>query len=159
MRRTMILLVMLGFVCGPMLLERGSAFAQEEVAKKKGKKARGAKKGKKQDKVAEGEKAEKKAKPALEDMTVSGTVTKEEKENKKGEAMALYSLTDAEGNVIRLPGGAGPGRGKKKDAPAVNLEEYVNSAVTITGKGMSVERKGKTTTRIVRITNVEKATE
>src|ERR1035437_459457 len=103
-----------------------------------------------------------KDKPALTDMTVTGTVTKEEKQSKKGKTFVHYVLTDSTGNTVMLPG-AGKHGGRHEGTESVqstpvNLEEYVNKDVTIVGKGRQIEREGKTITRLVEITKIDVVT-
>jgi hypothetical protein len=97
-----------------------------------------------------------KEKPALADMTVTGKVTKEDKQGKEGKTITCYILTDTAGNTVMLSGGGKHGK-HHKDAQAisVNLEEYVNKDVTIVGKGFQKEKDGKKMTRLVEITKID----
>ena len=100
-----------------------------------------------------------KEKPALADMTLTGKVTKEEKQSKKGKTIVHYILTDTAGNTVMLPGGGKHGKHRKdKQAISVNLEEYVNKDVTIVGKGFQKEKEGKKITRLVEITKIDVVT-
>jgi len=87
-------------------------------------------------------------------------VSKVEKQNKKGEATTRYSLTDSQGNQIDLANKrAGKGRKGQVDvAPVVNLDDYVDKNVVVTGQGATMDRKGAKATRMVKITKVELAT-
>jgi hypothetical protein len=116
---------------------------------------------------AVGEKAAgEKERPAITDLTVSGKITKEEKQGREGKTIVHYVLTDAAGNKVMLPGNGKHnwGRhgdekaGKDEQAAAINLEEYVNKDVTIVGKGFQKEREGKKMTHLVSITKIEAAT-
>lgn len=75
------------------------------------------------------EKKEKvKAAPAeLVDITVTGKISKEEKQGKKGVEIKLV-LTDQEGNKYALP------TASKKST--VKAEDFVDKVVTVTGKGI-----------------------
>ena len=100
-----------------------------------------------------------KEKPALADMTVTGKVTKEEKQGKEGKTMVRYILTDTAGNTVMLPGGGKHGKHRQDEqAITVNLEEYVNKDVTIVGKGFQKEKEGKKMTRLVEITKIDAVT-
>lgn len=93
-------------------------------------------------------------KPELKEMTVSGTISKQESKNKAGEAVTTLILTSDDGSTIRLP----PSRKAGKDAAgAINLEEYVGVKVKLTGMGYEKDTKGgKKMIALSKITNVEK---
>ena len=95
-------------------------------------------------------------------MTVTGKVTKEERQGRDGKAMTGFVLTDAAGNKIRLPSGEGRMGGRvgkegvdQPAAPAVKLDEYVGKDVKIVGKGFERERDGKKVTQLISITKIE----
>ena len=97
-----------------------------------------------------------KEKPALTDMTLTGKVTKEEKQGKEGKTIIRYILTDTAGNTVMLPGGGKHGKHHEgEQAVSVNLEEFVNKDVTIVGKGFQKEKEGKKMTRLVEITKID----
>jgi hypothetical protein len=100
--------------------------------------------------------------PALTDMTVTGKVTKEEKqiparEGHEAKTVVTYVLTDAAGNKVMLSEGgrhdSKPGEGSIK----VNWADYLDKDVTVVGKGFQRERDGKKYTRLVVITKVDAA--
>jgi hypothetical protein len=96
--------------------------------------------------------------PALTEMTVTGTISKEEMKGRQGRTMTHYVLTDAAGSKIFLPMERRHRGGEGAEQPAqVNLEEYVGKNVTIVGKGFTTEREGKKFTRIVEISKIEAA--
>lgn len=119
----------------------------------------------------DGPKKEKKAKkakkeqPQMEEMTITGKITKAEKKGKGDKVSVAYTLTDAAGNKISLPTPKAPKKGKKEgEAPAaeaavINLEEFVDANVTLVGKGYSKEAKGKKRIYIKTIEKIEKAAE
>lgn len=139
-------LIILGlFVFGICFVNNVYAEEGEEAAPKKEKKA-------------------KKPKAPLEDITISGTVSKVEKENKKGKVNVSYFLTDGEGNKIKLPAPKvrkKPKKSKPGEAPPpqINLEDYVDSQVTIEAKGFTKEKKGKVRTFVKKIVSIEKSAE
>jgi len=93
-----------------------------------------------------------KQKPEPIEMTFTGKITKEERQDKEGKTRAHFILTDAAGTRVMLSGGWKHGDEK---AASVNLEEYVNKDVTVTGKGFQRERDGKKWTRMVAITKID----
>ena len=96
--------------------------------------------------------------PDLVDMTFTGTITKDEMTGKEGQTMFRYILKDALGNTVMLGGKDGVQRGAKRagvKGEAVNLDDYVNKEVTVTGKGFAVTQKnGGTLTRMAVITRI-----
>ena len=91
------------------------------------------------------EKKEKPAKPELAEVSVTGVISKNEE--KKGEkSVVKYVLTDGQGNKITLPT-------PKKD---INLDEYIDVSVTVTGKGMKATKKDKEVVTIKEIVSIEK---
>ena len=115
-------------------------FAQEG-GKKGDKPAGGAK-------VEKAEKGEKGGKQALEDIVVTGKLTKQEAKGREGKKpaegataaapAAHYVVTDANGQVINIAPQK-PAEGAA--APAIDLEKYVGKQVTVTGKGRTHEPK------------------
>lgn len=101
-----------------------------------------------------------KEKPTLTDMTVTGKVTKEEKQGKEGKTFIHYILTDSAGNkvVLREEGGKHGKHREGSQAASFNLEEFVNKDVTIVGKGFQKEKEGKKMTRLVEITKIDVVT-
>lgn len=94
--------------------------------------------------------------PALTDMTVSGTVSKEDRTNPNGKTFSHYVLTEASGAKVMLPGGEPHARpGATAPATTFKLEEFVGKDVTITGKGFTMEREGKKITRLAEITKID----
>ncbi len=78
-----------------------------------------------------------------QDLTVVGTVTKSENKKKDGSPMMTwFSLIDEQGQEVRVPKG--------------KVEEYVGAKVKVTGKGYSMEKKGKTIRAFKTITTIEK---
>ena len=95
----------------------------------------------------------------LQDLILTGKITREEGLGKNGMPVTHYFLTDASGNRIALP----TPHAKKKGAvePAViTLDDYVDAYVTLTARGTRTDaagRKGAKTTIDVRtITAIEK---
>jgi len=94
--------------------------------------------------------------PAPVDMTVTGKITKEERQNREGKTVTHYVLTDAAGNKVMLSEGRGP-KAEGEAASAIKLADYVDKDVTIVGKGFTTERDGKKMTRMVSITKIDAA--
>ena len=89
--------------------------------------------------AAKAEKAEKAL--ALQELTVTGTVEKIEKQKKDGpETKTTFRLTDADGTVVDLPKG--------------EIDQYVGKKVTVVGQGYIVANGTK---HIKTITRIEKA--
>ena len=98
----------------------------------------------------------KRERPGLSNMTLTGKITKEEKQNREGKTMTVYILTDAAGNKVMLPPNGKNGKSDTDEQTTpVNLAEYVNKEVTITGKGFQMEKDGKKITRLVSISKAE----
>ena len=90
------------------------------------------------------------AKAELKELTVVGTITKEEKTAKSGKAMTVYTLTDKDGVKVVLHAG------KKADA-ASDPAGFVGQNVTVVGQGEEqTSAKGKKTIRIEKITSIKK---
>jgi len=102
-----------------------------------------------QDDTGAGETAKPKpSAPVLQDMTLSGTISKEEKEV-DGKPKATYTLTDAAGIKIKLPS-------LKKDQ-TINLDDFVNAKVTVVGQGTEKESSsGKKSISLKTITSIQK---
>ena len=102
-----------------------------------------------------------KERPTPTDMTMTGKVTKEDKQGKDGKTFAHYVLTETDGTKVMLPSGKHPGRHGELQAAAtnnpVNLDEYVDKNVTVAGKGFQTEKNGKTITRLTTITKIDAA--
>jgi len=96
------------------------------------------------------EKAAAGAKAELKEMTVVGTITKEEKTGKTGKAMTVYTLTDKDGAKVMLHAG------KKADS-AANPADFVGQNVTVVGQGEEkTSAKGKKMVLIEKITSIKK---
>ena len=95
------------------------------------------------------EKKAKKNRPAVElkELVLRGTVAKQEKE-RKGKKVVTYQLQEQSGLKINLP--------KAKD---IDLDEFVDREVTVTGKGTETEHKGKKVVTIKKITEVRPVAE
>lgn len=94
------------------------------------------------DKAAKKEKnAEKEL--AVQEMTITGTVTKMEKKKKDGTPMMTwFRLVDEAGNEVRVPKG--------------KIEEFVGCKVKVTGEGYTLEKKTKSMRAFKTITAIEK---
>ena len=103
------------------------------------------------------EKPAKKAEPAVQmDLTITGTVSKSQKTDKKGNTTSSYVLTDPAGQVIKLPTPPAA-KAKKGEAPvpAINLDDYVDKAVTIVAKGTeTTDKAGAKTVHVKHIVSV-----
>jgi len=144
MQRKVMLLAAMG-----ILAMATSAVLAEKVEGKAGKT-----KEMKAEKAAKAEKAEKgmradKAK-SMQDLFLTGVISKDEKTNAKGEKSTVYVLTDDAGVVTNLP---------KAEKAGVKLEDFVGGKVTVVGKGMKHETKDGTKIMVKVITSVEKSDE
>ena len=97
--------------------------------------------------------------PALQDVTIVGRISNSQTQDKKGNVVTSYVLTDPTGQAIKLPT---PHSAKAKKgevpAPAINLDDYVGKMVTIVAKGTeSVSKKGAKITHIQKIVSVTAA--
>ena len=80
---------------------------------------------------------------AVQEMTATGTVTKNEKLKKDGTPMMTwFRLVEENGAEIRLPKG--------------EIEGHVGQKVKVTGMGYTTEKKGKTVRAFKTITAIEK---
>lgn len=99
-------------------------------------------------------KADAAPKPEMKELTVTGTLAKQESKNKKGEAVVSYVLTTEDGATVKLPT---PRKSGKDAAGAVDLEQYVGVKVKVSGMGYEKEGKGgKKSIALSKINNVEK---
>ena len=78
-----------------------------------------------------------KEKQELKDITVTGTLIKEEGTNAKGEKTVKYVLNEANGNQLSLP----KVKDTKEGKPEIDLASLVGKNVTVVGKG--IEKNGK----------------
>ncbi len=79
----------------------------------------------------------------LQEMTVTGTVTKMEKKKKDGTPMMTwFRLVDDNGVEVGLPKG--------------KIEEFAGSKVKVTGQGYTLEKKHKSMRTLKTITAIEK---
>jgi len=104
------------------------------------------------------EKKEKKAKPELEEVTISGVIARSERPPKKegGKAAVIYVLTDTEGNAIKLPRAKKIKKGKDA-APAVDLDAYLDTGVTVVAKATKRANKlGKDVITVKKIISIKK---
>ena len=116
-------------------------------------------KDKKQNQWGDRAVAKKAEQPVLEDITIVGTISKSQKQDKKGNVVTSYVLTDHASQVINLPI---PHEAKAKkgevSAPAINLDDYLDKTVTLVAKGTeSVSKKGIKMTHIQKIVSVTAA--
>jgi hypothetical protein len=91
--------------------------------------------------------------PALEEITLTGKVEKSEK--KVGEkSVTLYTLTDANGNVVNLPP-------SKDNPPKYNLDDFVGENVKVVGQGITRENKKTNKKEVIlkTITTIEEVKE
>jgi hypothetical protein len=88
------------------------------------------------------EQPKEKPKHELNDMSVTGTVAKEEtaRTTKEGEKVPVYVLTDEAGTKITLTKAAVE-RGKQAGAAAIDLETFVGKKVTVKGQGYETVKK------------------
>lgn len=89
--------------------------------------------------ATEGKKREHKV--ALKDMSVTGVLSKVESKDKEGNLRVSYVVTDDAGEKTRVPAPRAKAGAEVAVADALNLDDFVDQKVTITGKG--AERKGK----------------
>ena len=89
-------------------------------------------------------------KPEMKEMTLTGTIIKQEIKGKKDQVVVAYSLTTGEGVTIKLP----------TAKSSLKSEDFVGSKVKLTGMGTEKEgHDGKKVTSIQKITNIVKAVE
>jgi len=103
------------------------------------------------------EKPAKKAEPVvLQDLTLTGRISKSEKTNKEGKTTISYVLIDANGKEIKLPIPKAP-KAKKGEAaaPAIVLDVFVDKTATIMAKGTeTTDKKGAKSVHVKEITNI-----
>jgi hypothetical protein len=122
------------------------AVAEDEV---------GAVKKEKAAKVKKSSEAEKPKKEVVElqELALSGTISKTTKAGKSGKPeSATYKLVLDDGTSVSLPNVKGG-----KDQAAVDLEGFAGRKVTVKGMGMKKENAGKTVVLLRKITQVEAA--
>lgn len=83
----------------------------------------------------------KQARP-LSDMTLRGTVFRQEVE-RKGQTRTMYKLKLLSGELVSLP-----------RAKGLNLDDYVNQDVVVSGQGFQMERNGKTVVSLKNIVDL-----
>ena len=95
-------------------------------------------------KVEKKERKKRPAKPAVElkELTLRGTIAKQEKE-RKGKKLVTYQLQEQSGLKITLP-----------KAKGIDLDQFVDQEVTVTGQGSETKRKGKKVVMLRKITDV-----
>jgi len=143
MRRMWLVLMAAGLMVGGVAMAQDWGMGEAD----EGGDAGGGKKAKKEKK----EKKEKKAKAPkapLQELTLEGKITKTEKKGK-----ASYVLTTADGAKVSLKT---PKAKKGAEAPAINLEDYVDADVTLVGQGSQSEKKGKKQISLKTITSITK---
>ncbi len=144
MKRT-VLMMMVAACLGMTSVAEDIEEPVEVVKEKKEKNVKAPKvKKEKAPKPPKKEKAEKppKKKPVVEDITLSGVVSKEE--IKKGEKVSVkYVLTDTEGRKVGL----------SKAPKGVKLDDFVGAAVSVTGTGIKTEKAIK----LKSVTSIEKS--
>ena len=90
------------------------------------------------------------AKAEMKEITVAGTITKEDKTDKAGKAMTIFILTDKDGTKVMLHAAKGA------DA-ATDPAGFVGQNVTVVGQGEEkTSPKGKKMIRIAKITSIKK---
>ena len=132
MKRYVSMLVAVGFILGPAML-----MAQEKKEHKE---------------KAAGEKAAKVEAP-LQDLTLTGKITKEEKAGKEGKAAKVtYTLTTTDGVAYVLP----EAKKAKEGAAAIKLDDNLNADVKVVAKGREMDKDGKKIVHVVEIVSIEK---
>jgi len=116
-------------------------------------------------------KKEKKPRAPLEDLTLEGKLTKQERTRKrkdgKESTSVSYVLETSDGKVTLPRVRKSKGKKKKKkggdegggeEAPkTINYEDYVDQNVTVTGKGTKQTKGEKTRIRLKKVTSIEAA--
>ena len=140
MKSLIISLLAFGLLSGPV-----SSFAAKEKVEKPAAK----------EKVKKGESKKKptvkKSAPAIGPLAFSGKVSKKETKGKDGKIYKYYSLTTEDGKTVRLTKSA---LGKKSK---VNLDDLVDSEVSIAGQGYETETGKKKRVILKKIETIEKA--
>jgi len=87
------------------------------------------------------------AKVEVKEMTLTGTISKQETKGKKDQPVVNYSLATDDGSTVKLPMAKG----------ALKIEDFVGVKVKLTGVGgEKVGHDGKKVVFIQKITNIEK---
>ena len=140
MKSLIISLLAFGLLSGPV-----SSFAAKEKVEKPAAK----------EKVKKGESKKKptakKSAPAIGPLAFSGKVSKKETKGKDGKIYKYYSLTTEDGKTVRLTKSA---LGKKSK---VNLDDLVDSEVSIAGQGYESGTGKKKRVILKKIETIEKA--
>jgi len=90
----------------------------------------------------------------LQEVALTGKVMKEEIKKEGAEkAVVRYVLVDANGNKTVLPSVKPAAEGA---APAIKIEDFVDSQVTVTGMGSTKQADGKSVTKLQSITKIDK---
>jgi hypothetical protein len=107
-------------------------------------------------KAAPAKDAAAKVKPALDEISVSGTLEKAEKtvKGKDGaeKAVTVYSLKTADGSVVSLP--PIPAAAAKAGAAALNYDTFVGKTVEIKGMGKVMDKAGQKETKLMKVTSI-----
>ena len=91
------------------------------------------------------------AKAELQEVNLTGKLTKVETKIKNGKVRTSYFLTDPDGKKSRVQK---PTAKKSSKNPSINLNEFVGSDVTLVG--MAVVRERKSGKGVVKSTTIEK---
>ena len=140
MKYLIISLLAFGLLSGPV-----SSFAAKEKVEKPATKEK-VKKGNPKKKTAG-----KKTTPEVGPLPLSGKVSKKETKGKDGKIYKYYSLTTEKGKTVRLTKSA---LGKKSK---VNLDDLVDSEVSISGQGYESGTGKKKRVILKKIETIEKA--
>jgi hypothetical protein len=140
MKSLIISLLAFGLLSGPVSSFAAKEKVEKPVAKEKVKKAESKKKP-----------TAKKPAPEVGPLALSGKVSKKETKGKDGKIYKYYSLTTAEGKTVRLTKSA---LGKKSK---VNLDDLVDSRVSIAGQGYESGTGKKKRVILKKIETIEKA--
>ena len=140
MKNIIIFLLAFGLLSGPV-----SSFAAKEKVEKPAAK----------EKVKKGESKKKptakKSAPAIGPLAFSGKVSKKETKGKDGKIYKYYSIATKDGRTVRLTKSA---LGKKSK---VNLDDLVDSEVSIAGQGYESGTGKKKRVILKKIETIEKA--
>lgn len=93
----------------------------------------------------------------LQDVTVTGTIAKTQKQTKDGKMKDVFTLTDAAGTTLSLPTPHAPKGKGVMSIPVFNLNDYVGKTVVVSGQGVEKEKKGVKRVSIRSITNIVEA--
>ena len=142
MKKFITMFLALGIFVAPATVSFAEKKAEKPAAKAAAKKPDGKKPG---------EKKPKKPAPELKDISVSGKVALKETKGKDGKTYKFYSVSTSDGKSIRLTKTA---LGKKSK---INLDEFVNAEVTVSGKGFEAGKGKKARIVLKKIEKIEKA--